>query len=153
MELGRPWRSRELGRPPWRVAPPPPNFLGETLHLRGALWRRRRQGLWGAGWNRQGLWGAGRNRRNSRGRSGSGHSRGRSGSAHSRGRSGSANSRGRSGSANSRGRSGSANSRGRSGKDKDTGGELHRLGGRVILVESSVTVHTGGADEETRSFF
>ncbi len=23
-------------------SPPPPNFLGETLHLRGALWRRGR---------------------------------------------------------------------------------------------------------------
>ncbi len=59
--LRRPWRSGELGRPPWRVAPPK-TILGETLHLRGALWRRRRQGLWGAGRNRQGLWGAGRNR-------------------------------------------------------------------------------------------
>ncbi len=43
--LGRPWRIGELGRP-WRVVPPK-NFLGETLHPRGELRRRRR---WGALW-------------------------------------------------------------------------------------------------------
>ncbi len=50
-ELGMPpWRSRKLGRPwrigelrwPWRVAPPP-NFLGEAPHLRGALRSRGRR--------------------------------------------------------------------------------------------------------------
>ncbi len=41
---------------------PQKNFIGETLHLPVALWRRGRSGLWGAGRNRQGLRRAGRNR-------------------------------------------------------------------------------------------